>query len=118
MRDALTTNTNMKVKKAWFIGTDGTVRQLTELEGKELSLKAMYPIIGCDIVEHVGLKKGVDMWVDEEGLLKGEFVINQKATLLYQGAYPDSIFPPVEELVIVGNAIVTDNTKAGDYLKI
>ncbi len=58
------------------------------------------------------------MWVDEEGLLKNDFVINQKATLLYQGAYPDSIFPPVEELIIVGNAIVTDNTKAGNFMTI
>lgn len=108
----------MKIKKAWFVGVNGTVRQLTELEGQELSLKAMYPIIGCDIVEHVGLKKGVDMWVDEEGLSKNDFIVNKKATEIYQAAYPNSIVPPVGELIIVGNVIITDNTKAGDFMQV
>lgn len=105
----------MKVKKAWLIDFDGAVKQLPELEGKEISLKAMYPIVGngCHIIEHVGLKKGVDMWVDEEGLLK-ENVINRYATALYRNAYPN--VPDPSELVIVGRAIVTDNTKAGDFI--
>lgn len=104
----------MKVKKAFFVPIYGKVRQLTELENKELSLSAMYPIIGndCHIAQLVRLKKGVDMWVDEEGLLK-ENVLNLKATILYQRAYPD--VDPVD-LAIVGNAIIVDNTKKGDFM--
>ncbi len=103
----------MKIKKAFFVGTNGVIRRLESLEGKEMSFKEMYPIIGCDTIEHVGLKKGVDMWCDEEGLMKNDAVLNQNASLMYQAAYPH-IDP--KELGIVGNAIVTDNTKAGDYL--
>jgi hypothetical protein len=105
----------MKVKKAWLIDFYG-IERLPQLEGKELSLKAMYPIVGngCHTIEHVGLKKGVDMWVDEEGLLKDGNVINRIATGMYRAAYPH-VDPA--ELGIVGRAIVTDNTKKGDYIK-
>ena len=103
----------MKVKKAWHVDVYGapTVR-IKELEGKELSLAKIYPFIGnnCHVVERVSLKKGVDMWVDEEGLLKGNS-INRKATKFYQKAY-DSL-----EVGIVGNAVIIDNTKDGDFIK-
>lgn len=104
---------HMKIKKAWYLGADYEMKRLFELEGKELSLKAMYPIIGCTTVEHVGLGKGVDMWVDEEGLLKGYPVQNMRATEKYRAAYPQIAR---EHLAIFGNAIITDNTKAGDYI--
>lgn len=97
----------MKTKRAWFVGFDGQIKRLPEIEGKELNFKDLYPIIGCDLIEHVGIHKGVDMWVDEEGLLKDNFVVNQKATALYQVAYNS------KELGIVGNVIITDNTKEG-----
>lgn len=93
---------------------DGSVRRLPQLEGKECKLQDMYSLIGngCHIVEHVGLKKGVDMWVDEEGLLKENF-LNPKATAYYRAAYPH-IDP--REIGVVGNAIITDNTKAGSFI--
>jgi hypothetical protein len=102
----------MKIKKAWLLSTDGGAVRLTSLEGKELSLQTMYPFVGatCSTIEHVGLEKGVDMWVDEDGIGK-ELEYNQTATDAYRKA-----FPGVPDLHIVGNAIITDNTKAGNYL--
>lgn len=100
----------MKIKRAYFIGYDGLVKTLPSIEGKELDLKDLYILIGndCSMIEHVSIKKGVDMWVDEEGLLKKNW-LNKKATLLYQDAYKN------KELGIVGNAILTDNTKDGFF---
>jgi hypothetical protein len=98
----------MKIKRAWFLGVDGEIKALPELEGKECNIAKMYPIIGCDLVEHVGLGKGVDMWVNEEGLYQDPLIMNTRATELYRKAYP--LIDP-RELVIVGNVIVTDNTK-------
>ena len=103
----------MKTKKMFLIKTDGSITRLPQLEGKELSFSDMYPIIGCTTIEHIGLKKEVDMWVDEEGLMKSDFVGNRLASKMYQEAYPH-ISP--EDLGVVGNAIVTDNTKAGEYI--
>lgn len=104
----------MKVSKAYYVGTSGSVLRLESLEGKELSLKAMYKFIGpdCHTIEHVGLKKGVDMWVDENGLAGEDIIINKKATQIYRDAYPH-IAP--DALFIVGNVIITDNTKAGAF---
>lgn len=104
-----------KTKKAWFVGKNaiGVVR-LNSIEGKELKLADLYPIIGdgCNIVERVALKKGVDMWVDEEGLLKNDWVMNPIGTDLYRKAYPH-VDP--RELGIAGNAVIIDNTKAGNF---
>jgi hypothetical protein len=77
----------------------------------------MYSTIGCSCIEHVSLKKGVDMWIDEEGLLIDEPLLNHRATALYRAAYKDCVFPKPEELAIFGKAIITDNTKAGEYLQ-
>ncbi len=100
----------MKTKKAWLVKVGGEVTRLPQIEGKELKLSECYPIIGCSTIEHVGLKKGVDMWIDEEGLFKNPPVLNWIATDLYRKAYP-KIDP--KELVIVGDVIITDNTKKG-----
>lgn len=104
----------MKVKKAWFLSEGGVlIKNLPEVEGKELDLKTLYPIIGCTTIEHVALKKGVDMWIDEEGLLISNPKVNPEATRLYRAAYPH-IDP--SELGIFGNAVVTDNTKVGNFI--
>lgn len=99
----------MKIKKAYLIDEKSITRQ-PQLEGKELDFESLYPIIECQMIEHVGLKKGVDLWVDEEGLMKPNF-INRIASKMYQNAYPHV----KEELGIAGRAILIDNTKKGDY---
>ncbi len=104
----------MKAKKVWFIEANGSKPvALPTLEGKEVTFKELYPIIGCSTIEHVGLKKGVDMWCDEKGLLIDNPTFNPEATRLYRAAYPH-IAP--DELAIFGNVIITDNTKAGTFI--
>lgn len=104
-----------KIKRAYSIAPNGTIQPLLELEGKELALKDLYPLIGnrCHTVERVALKKGVELWVDEEGLLK-ENTINITATGMYRDAYKH-IDP--RELGVVGTAILVDNTKEGGYME-
>jgi hypothetical protein len=46
------------------------------------SLLEMYAAIGCDVVECVQLADDVDMWVDEEGLLKAQLEPNLPASML------------------------------------
>lgn len=113
----------MKVKKAWLIplyGGSKAVKRIAALEGKELQLKDLYPIIGnkCHTVERVLIKKGVEMWVDEEGLLKAN-AVNPIATFLYQHAYSTGRgIRPAElaDIGVVGTAVLIDNTKNGDYI--
>jgi len=106
----------MKIKKCWLVDLDGSVTRLSQFEGKELSLKDMYSTIGCRTIEHIGLKKGVDMWIDEEGLLMDSPMMNKKATQMYRYAYKDNFMINSKDLAIFGKVIITDNTKAGDYL--
>lgn len=112
-----------KIKKAWLIPMQGgskAMERIGELENKELSLKDLYSLIGngCHTVERVVLSKGVEMWVDEEGLLK-QNAINPIATFLYQRAWSIGRGIKIKELRdigVVGTAILIDNTKAGDYI--
>jgi len=107
----------MKTKRAYLITEDGQVERLEVLEGHELSFKHMHPLIGCTMIEHVSLDGNadkVDMWVDEEFLMKDIPILNPLATKLYRAAYPH-IDP--NELAICGNAIVTDNSKSQDFLR-
>jgi len=105
-----------KVKKAWFIGVDGERYRLPQFEGRDVSLREMYPIIGngCSIAQLVHLKNGVEMWCDEEGLLKSNIEENGEASALYKKALNRPDLGP-EWTTIVGNAIVIDNTKAGNF---
>ncbi len=103
----------MKVKRAYLISVEGEVSQLKDLEAKEIAFATMRPIIGCSTIEHVALGKGIDMWIDEEGLLK-PWTGNEKATQMYRDAYKH-VDP--KELFIVGNAIITDNTAKGGYIE-
>jgi hypothetical protein len=105
----------MKIKKAYLLTIDGLIRRLPELENKEMMLDDMYRIIDCHTIEHVGLKKGIDLWIDEEGLFQEFPRINPIATKFYREANP---LVPFQELGIVGNAILTDNTRAGNFIKI
>lgn len=113
-----------KTKKAWLIPLNGgshAMKRINELEGKELKLADLYPIIGngCHTVERVLLSKGVELWVDEEGLLKQPLVINPIATFLYQHSYATGrgISPKeLSDIGVVGTAVLIDNTTKGDYI--
>lgn len=100
--------------KAILFKTDGTETVVEPKDGKKFSLAEMYELITCDTVEHVDLGKGVDMWCDEEGLMKANWQLNKKATAFYRAACPH-VDPA--DLGIVGNALVVDNTKAQAFFK-
>jgi hypothetical protein len=48
------------------------VAKLTVREVQFNGLKDMYRLIDCDMVECVSYGKDLDVWVDEEGLLKND----------------------------------------------
>ncbi len=110
----------MKAKRAYRITTNGKITRLSELEGKEITLKSMYSLIDCHTIEHIGLKKGVDMWIDENGKLEG-LEINPIATRYFHSCpqFAPALYAqagiPVD--FVVGTVIVTDNTKEGGFIK-
>lgn len=104
----------IKIVKNVFVGVDGSFKEIYPVDGKDFTLDEMYKIIGCETIEHVQLAEDVDLWCDEEGLLKSDWIINPVATVYYRKAYPD-VDP--EELAIVGSAIIQDKTKEGNFFK-
>ena len=57
------------MKKATLIAVDGTRTEVAPADGKKLSLAEMQKCVG-GWIERVPIKGG-EMYVDEEGLLKG-----------------------------------------------
>lgn len=55
---------------ATLLRTDGSIRPAAPANGRDFSLKELYALTSSDIVEHVALRDGRSMWVDEEGWLK------------------------------------------------
>lgn len=66
--------------------------------GTDFTLEECYKHIGCDMVELVNLRDGRILIVDEEGLLKSDFVVNHEASKLARKARASE--------GIVGNAIL------------
>ncbi|MDR3080220.1 MAG: DUF3846 domain-containing protein [Streptomyces sp.] len=64
---------------------DGALAEV-ELEASASGdhLHSMYREIGCDLVECVGLREDLDLWIDEEGKLKDGWEVNLAATALLQ----------------------------------
>ena len=65
--------------------SDGDLRRVELEAGPDGDhLRSMYDQIGCDLVECVGLRDDLDMWVDEEGKLKDSWNLNLAATAVLQ----------------------------------
>lgn len=78
-------------------------------EIKKIELKHMYDLIGCDLVEAVRLPKDIDIWVDEEGLLKsGNIVIGYKVE---PNEESDGF-----ELQLAGNALFLSSDEEGNTI--
>lgn len=90
---------------AKLLTTAGETKEVQPANAKRgFTLKELYSLIGCDLVEVVGPnKKGEIMICDEEGKLNGSNV-NQKATDWYWKS-----FGPYD--VIVGNAVICKNSE-------
>jgi hypothetical protein len=79
-----------------FVSADLTIPCRGELIDIGMGLGGMYDLIGCDLVERVPQLLGLEeaeMWVDEEGMLKGS-PLNTRASMI-AGTY------------IHGHAIIT-----------
>lgn len=58
--------------RALRLDADGNLTPTSlEEDARGTHLEALYQNIGCDLVECVSLRDDLDMWVDEEGKLKG-----------------------------------------------
>ena len=55
-------------------------------DGKKFTLKEMYELIGCSLVEMISLRDGRTMWMDEEGKFKDPHVLNSLATTMLREA--------------------------------
>lgn len=69
----------MKTPDALLLCPDGDLRPIDFPDGVD-HLKIMYEAIGCSSVDVVALTTGIDMWLDDEGMVARE--INLPATLL------------------------------------
>ena len=107
--------------KAILVKTDGTVTPVQPKNGTQFSLEEMYSLIGCGTVEHIELAKGVHMWIDENGKLTGE-AFNKLATDYFHKSeyFKPELYRkaglPVD--YVVGNVILEDRTKAGNYIEL
>ena len=63
---------------ATLLKADGTSEEVMAGKG-QFSLKEMYELIGCELVEVVYLADGKTMWIDEEGKFK-QHELNHLAT--------------------------------------
>jgi len=72
-----------KTVKAVRIDTNGTATAI-ELEGTEADGvgAALREALDCRTFDLVRLGAGLDMWIDDEGMLLGEPVVNRVATLI------------------------------------
>lgn len=93
--------------KAILFKTDGTETTVSPADGERFTLLEMYDLLESSTVELVHLFDNKEIWCDEEGLLKRNWVPNEAATKLYREAHPD-VDP--HELVIVGNALFIDHS--------
>lgn len=76
------------MNKAQLINPNGEITEVTPENGTDFSLAECYQLINCEMVEVVELSDGRIMILDEEGKLKDEFEINDKATELFMRDRP------------------------------
>ena len=100
------------MKRIFINAETGEVKEIIPKNKKGLKLQEMYDLISCDLVKHVTLAEGVDLWIDEEGKLKDGAIQNKIATKYLHKAFPPETWiadgRPVD--TVVGNAIIEDAT--------
>ncbi|MBU4264358.1 MAG: DUF3846 domain-containing protein [Proteobacteria bacterium] len=71
---------------------------------KEFTLKEMYSLLSCSMVEVICLENGLFMWIDEEGKFKPHYV-NPEATTMFHasGGMADDY--------IAGSALITERSE-------
>jgi hypothetical protein len=93
--------------------TDGTVEEVKPKTGKYFSYEELQAFVGKDddkMIEIVPLPSGKSMIVNEEGKLIG-LKKNYKATEHWQIEYPIEDYPGNNDELIVGNALVVEDSE-------
>lgn len=90
------------------IDADGQAA-FVELDGNNL-LRDMYRQIGCRTVDVVELEPGLDMWLDEESLLKDDPALNQSATRMVLDFHGSLTQPYFGVALIMGSNRMGDST--------
>ena len=89
---------------AILIKPDGSMRNMFPESGELFSLKEMYTVLNCSLVQCIYLDDGRIMWIDEEGKLKPHFA-NPRATRLLKKA------GGMEGDYIAGLALITEQNE-------
>ena len=82
-------------------GNEATIHPADKKRG--FSLREMYALLDCSMVQAIDLADGRTMWLDEEGKLRdGLLFVNEKATrlLIEAGGIPGD--------EVVGSVLITD----------
>lgn len=96
----------------------GKVNELVKVEVKSdesLGLPFLYNTIGCELVDVVEIGHGIDMWVDDEGLLKEEPMPNSIATMFRTMSWMcrKEVVIPAKMPPICGVAVFTGHDDEG-----
>ena len=91
----------LNIKSAIQLKTDGELTEVAPNE-KEVTLKELYDLCSCDLVECVYLPNNKIMIVDEEGKLKEKPEINLLATMIASHCYKNF-------MVICGDVVIVNN---------
>ena len=84
---------------ATLIKPDGSKR-IVFTEGEHITLKEMYLILGCSMIEAIYLEDGRIMWIDEVGKLKPHFANPLATELLHKAG-------GLQDDYIAGLALIT-----------
>ena len=96
---------------AKFYGAQGGVEDVVPANGKWFTYAELTKFVG-GMVEIVPMPSGRQMVVNEEGKLKSdwELEINDAATKVWKEEYPIAQYPNNNDELIVGNALVCDES--------
>lgn len=98
---------------ATYYKVDGTVKVVNPKDGKFFSYEELQEFVGegnDKMIEIVPLPSGKSMIVNEEGKLI-DLPKNEKATEYWKKEYPISEYPGNNDELIVGNALVVDESE-------
>lgn len=91
----------LESKSALRITTSGEVTEIAPKDGNSFDIKEMYEYCNCRIVEFVYLPNDKIMVVDEEGLLKRDWVKNDIASDIYHSVGGHPLHPIAGDVMVI-----------------
>lgn len=97
--------------KITLLKTDAEPEVIYEGEYREVPLKELYDLIGCEVVERLPLPTDEEeIWIDEEGKLPNEWKVNARATILFVKAFIGQDTDPDYDWKVAGNAVLIERS--------